>query len=88
MATLAQRRKTDRERLKRWRKKKLEEGNKQILIMLTPEAQKVLDREKARTGEPHVQIINRAIISVEEGPPSASAKTKTRPPWQQNVMVK
>jgi hypothetical protein len=88
MTTLAQRRKTDRERLKRWRKKKLEEGNKQTLIMLTPEAQKVLDREKARTGEPYVQIINRAIISVEKESPSASTKTKARPPWQQNVMVK
>jgi len=88
MATLAQRRKTDRERLKRWRKKKLGEGNKQILIMLTAEAQKVLDREKVRTGEPYVQIINRAIISVEEGSPSASAKTKARPPWQRNIMVK
>jgi hypothetical protein len=88
MTTLAQRRKIDRDRLKRWRKKKLEEGNKQTLIMLTPEAQRVLDREKARTGEPYVQIINRAIISVEEESPSVPTKTKARLPWQQNVMVK
>jgi len=86
MATLTQRRKTDRERLKRWRKKKLEEGNKQFLIMLTPEAQKVLDREKARTGKPYVQIINSLIISVEDGPPSASAKTEVRPAWQQKMI--
>lgn len=86
MATLLQRRKTDRERLKRWRKKKLEEGNKQFLIMLTPEAQKVLDREKARTGKPYVQIINSLIISVEDGPPSASAKTEVRPAWQQKMI--
>ena len=86
MATLTQRRKTDRERLKRWRKKKLAEGNKQFLIMLTPEAQKVLDREKARTGKPYVQIINSLIISVEDGPPSASAKTEVRPAWQQKMI--
>jgi hypothetical protein len=86
MATLTQRRKTDRERLKRWRKKKLAEGNKQFLIMLTPEAQKVLDREKDRTGEPYVQIINRSIIGVEDGPPSASVKTEARPAWQQKMI--
>ena len=86
MATLTQRRKTDRERLKRWRKKKLAEGNKQFLIMLTPEAQKVLNREKARTGKAYVQIINSLIISVEDGPPGASDKTKTRPAWQQKMI--
>jgi len=74
MATIHQRRKTDRERQKRWRKRKLGEGNKQTLLMLTPEAQEVLKREKDRTGEPYVQIINRAIISIEEGHPSVSIK--------------
>jgi hypothetical protein len=67
MTTTNQRRKTDRERQKRWRKRKLSEGNKQTLIMLTLEAQKVLKREKERTGETYVQIINRAIINIEEG---------------------
>jgi hypothetical protein len=86
MATLTQRRKTDRERLKRWRKKKLAEGNKQFLIMLTPEAQKVLNREKARTGKPYVQIINSLIIGIEDGPPSASDKTEARPAWQQKMI--
>lgn len=50
------------------------DGNKQTLLMLTPKAQKVLKREKGRTGESFVQIINRAIISIEEGPPSISIK--------------
>jgi hypothetical protein len=67
MVTINQRRKTDRDRLKRWRRKKLEGGNKQIQIMLTPEAQKVLENEKKRTGEPYVQIINRAIIDLGRG---------------------
>jgi hypothetical protein len=79
MATIEQRRKTDRERFKRWRKKKLAEGNRQIQLMITPEAQKALKDEKARTGEPYVQIINRAIINVGKGLSSISAKIKIRP---------
>ncbi len=79
MATIEQRRKTDRKRQKRWRKKKLAEGNKQTLLMLTPKAQKVLKNEKSRTGEPYVQIINRAIISIEEDHPSISIKQRYGP---------
>ena len=66
MKTIHQRRKVDRERQKRWRKKKLAEGQKQTLVMLGPEAQEVLKREKERTGEPYVQIINRAIIRLKD----------------------
>ena len=84
--TVRQRRKTDRERLKRWRKKKLAEGNKQIQLMLTPEAQNVLMHEKERTGEPYVQIINRAIISIEKDHPSVLYKTKTLPLEQQKII--
>ncbi len=64
LQTIYKRRKTDRERLKRWRKKKLAEGNRQIQLMLTPEAHEILKREKYLTGEPYVQIINRAIIEI------------------------
>jgi hypothetical protein len=74
MTTIEERRKTDRKRQKRWRKRKLAEGNKQTLLMLTPKAQRVLKREKGRTGEPYVQIINRAIISIEKSHPSISIK--------------
>lgn len=66
LKTIEDRRKTDRERLKRWRKNKLAKGNKQIQLMLTPEAQEVLKAEKARTGEPYVRIINRAIVGLKE----------------------
>ena len=79
MVTIEQRRKTDRERRERWRKKKLAEGNKQIQLMITPEAQKVLKREKERTGEPFVQIINRGIINLAKSLPSVTVKTETRP---------
>jgi hypothetical protein len=80
MTAINQRRKTDRERQKRWRKRKLAEGNKQTLLMLTPEAQEVLKREKDRTGETYVQIINRAIINIEESPPSTYDEIKVWPP--------
>jgi hypothetical protein len=69
MVTIEQRRKTDRERLKRWRKNKLAAGNKQIQLMLTPEAQAVLKQEKERTGEPFVSIIHRAIIGLRDDVP-------------------
>ena len=79
MATIEQRRKTDRERRERWRKRKLSEGNKQIQIMITPEAQKVLKLEKERSGEPFVQIINRAIMNIGEVHPSISEKKVPSP---------
>jgi hypothetical protein len=66
MPTIHHRRKIDRERQKRWRKRKLAEGQKQTLVMLGPEAQEVLKREKERTGEPFVHIINRAIIGLKD----------------------
>ncbi|UCD33052.1 MAG: recombinase family protein [Desulfobacterales bacterium] len=86
MKTIEQRRKADRERLKRWRKKKLADGNKQIQLMLTPEAQKILIREKERTGEPYVHIINRAIIYLEQGRPDSLDTTSERPPEQQKII--
>jgi hypothetical protein len=79
MVTIEQRRKTDRERRERWRKRKLAEGCKQIQLMITPEAQKALKREKERTGEPFVQIINRGIINLEKSLPSVTGKTETHP---------
>jgi len=79
MVTIEQRRKTDRKRRERWRKRKLAEGCKQIQLMITPEAQKVLKREKERTGEPFVQIINRGIINLEKGIHSIISKTERRP---------
>jgi hypothetical protein len=76
MVTIKQRRKTDRDRLKRWRRKKLEGGHKQIQIMLTPEAQKVLENEKKRTGEPYVQIINRVIKDIKVHANTVSKKKR------------
>jgi len=79
MLTIEQRRKADRKRRERWRKRKLAGGCKQVQLMITPEAQKVLKREKERTGEPFVQIINRGIINLEKGLPTITSKTKAHP---------
>jgi hypothetical protein len=45
MLTIEQRRKTDRKRRERWRKRKLAQGCKQIQLMMTPEAQAILEHE-------------------------------------------
>jgi hypothetical protein len=82
MATLNQRRKTDRARQKRWRERKLAEGQKPILIMLTPEAQEVLRRVKEHSGETYVQIINRSIIEIGQNLPGISEEVEVwHPGW-------
>jgi hypothetical protein len=72
MATIHQRRKTDRKRQRRWRRNKLAEGKKDIHIMLTPEAQEILKREKELAGESYVQIINRLIMNLGDSQTSIS----------------
>jgi len=79
MLTIEQRRKTDRKRRERWRKRKLAQGCKQIQLMLTPEAQAILEHEKSRTGEPYVQIIHRAIIELDKGLSIPSSKNNAQP---------
>ena len=78
LKTIEQRRKTDRERLKRWRNNELAKGNKQIQLMLTPEDQAVLEDEKSRTGEPYVRIINHAIVALKESMPKARSSGAKR----------
>jgi hypothetical protein len=86
MATIQQRRKIDRERQKRWRKKKLAEGQKQTLVMLGPVAQEVLKREKKRTGEPYVQIINRAIIGLKDKLPQVPKSVRKKRGHEQETI--
>ena len=62
MVTLSDRRKTDCERQKRWRKRRLEEGRKQVSAMISLKAQLILNREKKRTGETNAQVVERAIL--------------------------
>ena len=86
LKTIEQRRKTDRERLKRWRQNKLAAGNKQVQLMLTPEAQTILQEEKERTGEPFVSIIHRAIIGLKEISMKASTKQATEADTEQQTI--
>jgi hypothetical protein len=86
LKTIEQRRKTNRERLKRWRKKKLAEGNKQIQVMLTPEAHEILKLKKTHTGEPYVQIINRAIIEIGKELPSIPDEIEARASREQKMI--
>lgn len=64
MTTLAQRRKTDRERQKRWRQRQHNQGKKQISVMISLKAQLILHREKKRTGQTNSEIIERAILEL------------------------
>ena len=86
LKTIEERRKTDRERQRRWRKNKLAAGNKPIQLMLDPEAQDILKREKDRTGEPFVSIIHRAIIGLkDELPEVAEEKQQDREPAEKAI---
>ncbi len=64
MATLADRRKTDRERQKRWRQRQQNQGNKQISVMISLKAQLILNREKKRSGKTNSEIIEKAILKL------------------------
>ena len=64
MATIHDRRKSDRQRQKRWREKQISQGKKQIAAMISLKAQLILNREKKRRGETNSQVIERAILKL------------------------
>ena len=66
MATLKQRRKTDRDRQQRWRNRQREQGKKQISAMLSLKAQIILNREKRRTHASTSDVIEAAILGLAE----------------------
>ena len=66
MATLQERRKSDRKRSIRYRKKKQTEGGRKIQVMFSPAANEILEREKKLTGDSLVSIVNRAIVGLKE----------------------
>jgi hypothetical protein len=74
MATLKQRRKTDRDRQQRWRDRQREQGKKQISAMLSLKAQIILNREKRRTKTSTSDVIEQAILRLVE-----TQKPKTDP---------
>jgi hypothetical protein len=70
MATLKDRRRSDRLRQTRWRQRQREEGRKQISAMISLKAQIILNREKRRTGETNSEIIERVILNLTQKPDS------------------
>jgi hypothetical protein len=68
MATLKDRRRSDRLRQMRWRERQREDGRKQISAMISLKAQILLNREKKRTGETNSEIIERLILNLTETP--------------------
>lgn len=64
MATLKERRFTDRERQKRWRDRQRKMGKKQVSAMLSLKAQIILNREKRRTNASTSDVIERAILQL------------------------
>lgn len=66
MATLKERRQTDRERQKRWRERQRGKGKKQVSAMISLKAQIILNREKRRTDSSTSAVIERAILKLVE----------------------
>ena len=64
MATLKERRNTDRQRQQKWRKRQQEQGKKQISAMISLKSQLLLNREKRRYGESTSEIIERALSAL------------------------
>lgn len=64
MATLKQRRKSDRDRRARWVERQRKEGKRIVTAVLGTKAQAVLIDEKERTGESNTAIIERALLSL------------------------
>jgi hypothetical protein len=67
MPTIHDRRKSDRQRQKRWREKQISQGKKQISAVISLKAQLILNREKKRSGETNSQVIERALLKLVDG---------------------
>ena len=66
MATLKERRESDRRRNEKWRKKQSEIGKKAYNIFLTKEAQGILNWEKENNGGTNSDVIERALKLLRE----------------------
>jgi hypothetical protein len=66
LATLKERRETDRLRQQRWRDKQRKQGKKQISAMISLKAQIILNREKRRTRSTTSDVIEQAILLLNE----------------------
>jgi len=62
MATLKERRNTDKERQRRWRNRQRQSGKKQVSAMISLKAQIILNREKKRACASTSDVIEQAIL--------------------------
>jgi hypothetical protein len=56
--------KSNTERFKKWRKKQVSLGGKQLSVMISRDAAKNLNDERARTGESIAKIIERVLMNL------------------------
>ena len=75
MATLKDRRNTDRERQRRWRDRQRQSGRKQVSAMISLKAQIILNREKRRAHASTSDVIEQAILLLAN---SLNAKSSSR----------
>lgn len=61
MVTLKERKETDKKRVAAWRERQAKQGKKNISLVVSQEAYKILQAEKKKTGETHSAIIERAL---------------------------
>ncbi len=61
----------ERERQRRWRSKQKKKGLKSVAGMISQQAFDVIQREKKRTGEKVSDILERAILHLEDAPPDS-----------------
>lgn len=64
MATLKERRTTDRNRQRRWRERQIQQGRKQISAVISLKAQIILNRQKRRHNATTSEIIEKAILQL------------------------
>ncbi len=59
---LEARRKSDRERFKRWKEKQAQAGKRHITAMISGEAYNIICQERDRTGNTTAEVIEQALL--------------------------
>lgn len=68
------------ERQREWKARQRVGGKKPVTVMLSKEAHKVLEEEKNRTGEKYPDIIERAVLNLENKDKVTSNNKTAKPP--------
>ncbi len=65
---LEARRKSDRERFKRWKEKQAQAGKRHITAMISGEAYNIICQERDRTGNTTAEVIEQALLQKKPEP--------------------